>query len=589
MRRSTSGRSAVGSRQWQTILFAVVLATAAQLAPIGWRAMGHGGGYIANEDERFYYATWAAAARDPLSVTNPFDREWSAAAPAGIRLLALTLSLPVRLGLDAGVTWDAARWLGSFSSAALLVSIGGAIATPAVGAAAAVLILFDPGTFYGKPIFSLAGIGMHHEDDPHQLVTSRAMVSAMTLPFFLLCVLGTLRLAKRGVGRGKWGVGKNVLLVAIVGFSGHLFTWGGALAGAAAAAVLHPRRRRMLVPVFIGCVIAMVLVLIGGMGRHGTSLTEVILRLGAIRTHRPQFLTHAGFWAAALGSAALAFGPGRFRGGARAVGAMFLGAWALAMVHTPILGWDIESYHFAHAMAPLGALVWCALAWHLWRHAERRRPMARVLYWPVALALCLVAFRGPVLAMRGLGASVIESGDARGRAMNWLLEGGIPPREVVSAPRVLQMAMATAYQGITFAAPYQMMWSIPDTVIFHRSVCAAALSGIDSAEAAREATKPRPGNIAVYHDGRPASISIDSIRVYFDIFPQLGAALGHAVAAAHRSPAALARSCYERPDWALAIGRQRVRRAAAAAAALGGSTRWVRPDSGAIWIRLGDE
>lgn len=566
------------------IVFSAVIATAAQLAPL----VAGKGPYIANEDERFYYAAFAGAAREPLGVTNPFDREWADAAPAGIRLLALALAVPVKLGVDEELVWDGARWLGNFSSTALLVAIGSRIATPALGAAAAVLIQLDPGAFYGKPFLSLAGIGVHHEDDPHQLVTSRSMVSALTLPFLLLCVLGTIRLARRNASalRRRFQFGASTLLIGLAGFSGHLFTWAGVLAGSAAAALLHPRRRRMLLPVFIGGVLAGVLVLAGGLGRHGTSLEEIIMRLGAIRTHRPQFLTHAGFWGAALAASVLVFTRLRFCSAAVAVGAMYIGAWALSMLHTPVLGWDVESYHFAHVMAPLGVLVWLTLAWHLWHHRRRRQPMLKLLLFPAGLAFCLVAFRGPIFAMRGLGASIAESGDARGEMIAWLERGAIPAGHVVTAARPYQMALATAYDGIMFAAPYQMMWSIPDTVIFHRSVCASVLSGADSAAVTREALKPRPGSIAVYHDGRPAGIPLEGVRVYFDIFPRLAAALGSAVAEAHRSPQALRASCYERPDYALAIGKQHVRRALAAATALGGGAHWMASDSGAAWTSL---
>ncbi len=555
-------------------VFAAAVASAAQLATLAWRAGGHRGGYTANEDERFYFTVFGHAARDPLNAPNPFDRAWRDAAPSGVRLLALAVSVPVRLGVPAGATWDAARWLGTAASAALIVAIGGTAATPAVGAAAAVLVLLDPGAFHGKPVASLAGIGVHAPDDPHQLLLSRALVPSLTLPLFLLAVLGTLRLARRRTAHQS-----NIAAIAAVGLTGHLFTWSSALAGAGTAAVADRRRRHLILVAGVAGVATLVLVALGGLGRHGAPLEDIVLRLGGVRTHRPQLLTHLGFWAGSVVAFGLLAAPWRIRAGARALGAFTLGAWALALLHTPLGGWDIESFHFGHAMGPLVTLTWSVALWHAWRRIGRPRAGA----WAGALLVCAVAFAGPVRAMRGLGASLAEGGQRADEARGWLAQGSIPDGAAIVGPGSLQGQLGAVHGGVVFASPYQMLFSVPDSVLFDRAVCGAVLVGDDSAAVVREALRPRPGSIAVWHSGRPADVSLAGIRSYFDLFDVLAGRLGTAVAEAQRSPAALARVCAERPDYALAVGGLHVRRATAAAQALGGTVRWRAADGRAQW------
>ncbi len=557
------------------VVLAAVVATAAQLAAPAWRLMGGTGGYTASEDERLYVAAVRNAARAPLDHPNPFDGPWAGAAASNARLLVLLAAVPVRLGAPAGAVWDAARWLGSFLGAGAAALAGAAVATPAVGAAASVVLLLDPGVFAGKPLVSLAGIGTHAGDDPHQILMSRSLVPAVTLPLLLLALLGVMAAARRG------RAARGAVMIGAVGLSGNLFTWSAALAGAGFTALAHPRRRRLLLPVSIGLVAAVALVALGGHGRQGSPLTEAVMRVGGIRTHRPQILLHAGFWLGALAAAALLWLPWRVRSAARTLGAVTLGAWLFAMLQTPLTGWDLEGFHFGYALGPLMTLCWFALAWHAWR--RHGRPIAAV--WAATALVCAVGAIGPVRALRGLGNAIADGRMRHDEARLLLARAGIPERAVVAVPADLASQFGASYDGVVFGSPWQAWWSVPDTVLFDRAVCAAALTGADSAGIRRLALRRRPGDLPEWHYGRPADVALPA-RDYSALFGTLADRLAAALAEAGRSAEVLAARCSVRPRYALAMGALQVARAEAAGQSLGGRPRWRDAHGRAAWMEF---
>jgi len=565
-----------GPGRWRGLAFALSVGAAAQLAPLYRHGTMHHGGYTANEDERYYAALLRHAAQAPLDQPNPFDREWSGAAPTTGRLLPLAVAVPARLRLVPSGFWmDLSRWLASSASAALCVRLGAAVASPALGAAAAVLVLLDPGTYYAKPVVALAGIGAPAADDPQPLFYSRLGTPSYTMPLFLLTLLGLMSRA-----RGRRARTRTALAIGLVGASGHVFTWtsGGA---AAAAGALWPRWRRLALPVAAGLVLLLALVWLGGRGERGVAFEELMLRLGCFRTRRPQLLTHSGFWAGATAAAALAFAPLRVRPGARRLGAAMLGVWALALLHTPLTGWDIQSFHFAYTLGPLSILCWCALVWHLWRRLGRRRaPMAAG-----ALAVAVVAFAGPFWSLRGLGNAVAE-GQPGPELRAALANGAIPDGAVVLVPADWRAELAARYRGVAFAASLQAHFAVPDSLLWARTVCGSVLAGEDSAEVRRIALKPRPGRIPHWPYGRPAGVPLTGIRSYFEIFPVLADSLGAAVADAARRPEQLRAACGARPDYVLAGGWPRIGRALRAAAQLGGRVRRTAPDGSWVWLEL---
>ncbi|MEK6768715.1 MAG: hypothetical protein AABY85_06970, partial [Gemmatimonadota bacterium] len=126
---SAAGRgSAVGGPWgigWRVTVLTALIATAAQLAPLLWRARGHVDGYLADTDEMFYAAMLRSAARDPVSASNPFDAEWRGAVNPFGRILPLVSTIPIRLRVPPGLWLDAGRWLASAGTAALLLLIYG--------------------------------------------------------------------------------------------------------------------------------------------------------------------------------------------------------------------------------------------------------------------------------------------------------------------------------------------------------------------------------------------------------------------------------------------------------------------------------
>ncbi len=567
-----------GHGRGRLLAFALSVGAAAQLAPLYWHGTLHHGGYTANEDERYYAALLRHAAQGPLDQPNPFDRERSGAAPTTGRLLPLAVAVPARLRVVPSGFWmDLSRWLASSASAALCVRLGAAAASPALGAAAAVLVLLDPGTYYAKPLVALAGIGAPAPDDPQPLFYSRLGTPSYTMPLFLLTLLGLM-----GRARGRRARTRTALAIGLVGASGHVFTWTSAGAAAAAGALWPPPRwRRLALPVAAGPALLLALVWLGGRGEREVAFEDLMLRLGCFRTRRPQLLTHSGFWAGAAAAAALAVAPLRIRPGARRLGAAMLGVWALALLHTPLTGWDIQSFHFAYALGPLSILCWCVLVWHGWRRLGRpRAPMAAG-----ALAVAVVTFAGPFWALRGLGNAVAE-GQPGPELRAALANGAIPDGAVVLVPAAWRADLAARYRGVSFAASLQAHFAVPDSLLWARTVCGSVLAGEDSAEVRRIALKPRPGRIPHWPYGRPSGVPLTGIRSYFEIFPVLADSLGAAVADAARRPERLRAACGARPDFVLAAGWPRIGRALRAAAQLGGRVRRTAPDGNWAWLEL---
>ena len=581
-------------RAWVgALVLSAMLATAAQWAPIAWRLQGHHGGYYGDVDEQFYAALVRRAAQAPLTTTDPFDVQWRhAASPYGV-LLPRLLGLPDRLGAPPGAWSDLSRWLGSGASAWLLIRLGTEAASPAVGAAAATLTLLDPGSYYGKPLLRLATGRWEPATEAQQLPMSRLFTPGYLLPFYLAALLVLLRAVgpRGGAGSGTGGRGRDagsrrwvaILAFAAVGLAGYFFFWTAALAAAVAVAVLHPRRRalrRWVVPALVAMVIG---VLLNGLGGHDDPVQHA-LRLGFVRTRRPQFLLHAGYWAGAVVAAWLALGRYRGRSGARALGLAAVGIWALVLLMSPLTGWDPQAHHYNMALDPAVTLVWCTAAWYAWRRLRRPGlglPRAAAA-GAAAAGVSLAAFLGPTLAMRGLAAAPrLDWGGARQLAA----DARVGPTAQVAVPRSERYALGLTLPNTPYWYPYDEAWGVSDTALFNRTVCAALITGEDSTATSLLAT-PRQEAATVWPDGRPAGVSVAGRRDYFSLMPVLADSEAAAVGALGRDPAALRARCRALPGYALAEGRPEVRRAAAVAAALGGAPAWVAPDSGRAWFRF---
>ncbi len=565
--------------RWTAVALSAALATAAQLAPLAWRLDGHRGGYYADVDEQFYASLVRRSAHVGLSTTNPFDVEWRhASSPYGV-LLPQLLALPDRAGVPPGAWSDLSRWLGSGVSAWLLIQVGSEVASPEVGAAAATLVLLDPGTYYGKPLLRLVTGRWEPAGEPQQLPMSRLFTPSFLLPFYAAALLVLVRsVGPRRRRPRRWVA---VAAFAALGVAGYFFFWTAAVAAAIAIAIVHSRRRavwRWLVP---AAVAAVACVALNGLGTRD-DLVEHALRLGFIRTHRPQFLLHAGYWAGALAALWLALGRSRGRSAARALGSAAVGIWALALLVSPLTGWDPQGHHFNMALDPPMTLVWCTAAWYAWRKL-RRTGAAAVLAGVASAGLSLAAFLGPTLAMRGLAAAA--SPPDRAGAQRLAALGRVPAGAQIAVPRAQRYALALALPDTPYWYPYDEAWGVSDTALFARTVCAALLTGEDSATTLRLAT-PRQEAATVWPDGRPAGVSLASRRDYFVLMPVLADSEAASVGRLGRDPGALRASCRVLPGYALANGRAQVRRAAAAAAALGGAPAWVAPDSSGAWFRF---
>jgi hypothetical protein len=565
---------------WRAIALSVALATAAQLAPVVWRLEGHAGGYYGTVDEMFYASLVRRAAATPPTTTDPFDREWrQASSPYGWMLPQL-VGLPLRLGVPPGLWSDLSRWAASATGAYLLIRVGAAVASPAVGAAAATLALLDPGTYYGKPLVLLF-TGRWAAFDAESLPMSRLYTPSFLLPFFAGVLLVLVRSAGPRGRRPSAAVAVGAF--AALGLAGYFFYWTTALACAVAVVLVRPRRQAVLRWLIPAGLAMLLLVALNGVGSRD-DLVEHALRIGFIRTSRPVFLAHAGFWLAAAVAALLALAPWRVAPSARALGIAAVGAWALVLVHTPITGWDVQSHHYDMALGPLSALTYSAAAWYGWRHWARRSR------WLSAAGCVLVAgaaLLGPWLALRGLAAAGDQPAIAWENARRLAALGGVPPEGGVqiAVPRPARFALTLALPNTPYWYPFLEAWGVSDTALFTRTVCAALLTGEDSAETLRRAT-PRDRFATVWPDGRPADVSLAGVRSYFALMPVLAGREAGAVARlAHEAPA-LRGSCAVLPDFALALGHSHVRRAGAVAAALDGRTAWVARDSSAAWFRF---
>jgi hypothetical protein len=306
----------------------------------------------------------------------------------------------------------------------------------------------------------------------------------------------------------------------------------------------------------------------------------VALRLGFQHTRHPQFLGNLGYWLAAGCAAGLAFARLRQSGAARALGLAVLGAWVLAMIVSPLTGWDPQSAHFNFVLGPLATVLYCTLAWVLWRRWGRPRWAARGALVVVAVFAAL----GSVLAWRGYAAARNLGEVSLEEAERWIALGRIPSGAAVAVPREMRFAFALERAGGAFAYNYLLAWSVPDTVLWRRAVCAAALTGEDSA-AVRRYSEPNGAFPTLWPDGRPADVPVAGLR---DYFATMGILRGREMATVQRAgedAAVLRDACAVHPDFVLARGREAVRRALRTASFLGDwQVRWIAPDSSAAWL-----
>jgi hypothetical protein len=553
------------------------VALAFQLAVPLWYVHGNAPGYYADDDERFYATLVRHAAHAPLAETNPFDPvERRAASPYGLTFPQL-LALPIRVGVDPGLTTDAERLAGAFVAALALYRIGELVAAPPVGVAMAVLVLLDVGTYPGKPVVTVLRSGLPGADNAQPLPFTRFYAPCLLLPLLSLALLWLLRsVGPRGTRPRPWAAALAFLLL---GVSGYFFFWSAAIAAAVAVAVLHPRRRRVIPWLLWTIPLLVALALLNGIGTR-TATADLALRLGFQHTRHPQFLGNLGYWLAACCAAALAFARLRQTSAARALGLALLGAWALAMIVSPLTGWDPQSAHFNFVLGPLATVLYCTLAWVVWRWWGRPR-------WAARAALVIVAgvaALGPVLAWRGYAASQRLGEVTPGEAQRWIALGRIPPGSAVAVPREMRFAFALERAGGTFSYNYLLAWSVPDTVLWRRAICAAALTGEDSA-AVRRHSEPNGAFPTLWPDGRPADVPVAGLR---DYFATMGILRGREMATVQRAgedAAVLRDACAVHPDFALARGSQAVGRALRAASLLDGSSvRWMAPDSTAVWL-----
>lgn len=560
----------------------MLLATASQIGPVMWRATGSDKPYVADYDELLYAAILRNGAEGPVAWINPFDVAWSAAPTPVGRLLPQALGVPVRLGLPIGPWTDAARWAGGFASAYALIQLGAIAASPSVGAAAATLVLLDPSALHGKPLLSLLGIGVESEDWPHQLPLSRLYSPSLTLPFFLAAVLALLAAAPGSAPRRSHAA--VVAAFAGVGLAANFFFWTGLIAVAAAVVLGGWRSPGLRRAVAIGAVALALLLIVNALGDRGVDATDYGLRIGFVRTRMPQFLAHAGFWLGAAAAGLLALGSGQLPRGARVLGRATLAVWILALVHTPLSGWDVQSFHYyGLVLAPLIATSWCVLGWHVWLRCFRMHGAPRVLASGLVGAVALL---GPFWSARGAANSVSSVAARQATlAAQYAARGAIPDRSLVLVPEGLRAAMGAETRLLAFAHGYLSHWALPDSTIWNRSVCAAVLLGQDSAEVARAAMPKRPG-IPIWSFGRPRDFALPSIRSYAEVMRPLADRLGADVAAAAGGPRKLSAACREGPEYALVLGRARVRRSATAARGINGRVRWMTPDSAAMWLEL---
>ncbi|MGD0485118.1 MAG: hypothetical protein ABSB58_10800, partial [Gemmatimonadales bacterium] len=400
------------------------------------------------------------------------------------------------------------------------------------------------------------------------------------MPLLAVALLLLLRsVGPRGMRPRPWAA---VLGFVLLGLSGYFFFWSAAVAAAVAVAVLHPRQRRVIPWLLWTIPLLAALALLNGFGTR-TAMADVALRLGFQRTHRPLFLGNLGYWLAAGCAAGLAFARLRQSGAARALGLAFLGAWTLAMVVSPLTGWDPQSAHFNFVLGPLATVLYCTLAWVLWRRWGRSRWAARgalVVIAAIAALGSALAWRGYAAARNHLGAVSLEE------ARRWIALGRLPEGAAVAVPREMRFAFALERGGGAFAYNYLLAWSVPDTVLWRRAICAAVLTGEDSA-AVRRYSDPNVSFPTLWPDGRPANVPIAGLRDYFATMGILRGREMGTVQRAGENAAVLRDACAVHPDFALARGRPAVRRALRAASFLGGSEiRWIAPDSSAVWIAL---
>ena len=512
---------------------------------------------------------------------TPYDRVWrDAASPFGW-MLPQAVALPLRLGAPAGPWLDAARWSGSFASALILIELGAMAAAPSAGAAAAAVALLDPAAYSGKPLASLFGIGVVGESAwSHQLLSSRLYNPALTFPFLALALLALWRLAAR-----PWGAARRAVALAafaLVGASAFTFFWTLVLAATPGVLLRRRTRRQLAIPLAVAAGLLVACAALNAIGTRGEDATGLGLRIGFSLTHRPILLGHAAFWAGALAALWLGFGAAKVPLGARLLGRSVLGMWALPLLVTPLTGWDIQSHHFSYALGPVFTLVWCVAAWHAWQRHGRRRAAA-LAGW--ALVAC-VGLLGPSWALLGAAVSTDASGPGVAQRLEEALRvADLPARSLVLVPRPLRGVLGGLTDHVAFGHEYLHLFAVPDSVVWSRQVCAAVLTGEDSAQVTR-ALSPLEGGLPMWGWGRPSGFPMAGVRSYHQIAARLAALQGSAVAAARRAPRLLRAACADRPDFAFAAGRARVRAALAAGTLLGATVLRVPPDSAWAWLDL---
>jgi hypothetical protein len=570
------------SRRWTWWALALVVGCAAQLAPAIWRLHGAADPYTADDDEQFYVAMIRHAASGPVTVRNFADPQWPRARSPYGWVMPAAVALPLRAGLPSGWTIDALRVAGSGASAYLLIRIGALVATPEVGAAMAAILLLDPSAVEGKALVAAAGRAAPPWDVAGQLPLSRLYNPGLVLPMFLWAVFALLAMAVRHRQPGPRIV--TVVAFAALGACAFFYWWAGAVGGIFAYVLAFRRRRGQCAwaLVALGAMLGLV-ALNMAVGQAGVPSVQLGLRLGFWRTRVPYFLTHATFWVGAAAAAWLLLSRRRLPAAAIALGALTLGTWAVVLGHTALSGWDVESNHFRPLQGAMTVMTVVTLLYHAWRRWGRSAPLRLA----GIAAILVTGFAGPFWAVRGLTAAELNGAPAAPAAARaWLNKGGVPEDAIVLVPRALRTPAGAVHAGVVYAYPYLFGWAVPDSVIWDRQVCAAALTGEAPARVFGDAMHVYPYFWPVWWLGRPPGIPVAGLDSYMPIIPRLAVWLRAAVAYAEADSGQLRVACRVAPEYVLAMGRMSVRRALSAGAALGARVRWMASDSSAVWLRL---
>jgi len=447
--------------------------------------------YVADGDQILYMAWSREALRRGVwhmadavhRRPGPMMHPWPLFVPSA--LLAHALGLDVR-GLE--VLWRSVG--GAGVALGLYAAVRPVTSGRRLALAAAALLLFDAGFLFGRPLLRgleiLAAVaardGRYFDGVPMVMAHLRVVPPALALPFLLVHYAFVLR-ARRGGGRLD-AVAAGLTFGAL--FYVYFYFWSAVLAGAALAAVLDARGRRLYVVVLgLGLAVGLPAVLAGSAVKASAPpdwllRTDKFVPIGHFREWLVPKLP-LGLW--------LVTAPWVFRG-RRDLCYLWCcaGAGFCCLNQQLVTGLQIENYHWIMAAGPTLCLLLAALVLPPAfgpgpRWAARRLLLAALVAGQVTLGL----------GLRWAEATRTAQTHRWSRVIDGLREDGdpVPAGSVVAGDPDGVMASAALGEVYPLAGKFvEYCAGVTDAELDERLMLNLYLSGLTREAARREASRP---------------------------------------------------------------------------------------------------